>query len=89
MVRMSVCQGDYGDLTRRSIDLLHIVLEKRGHSPNPRIDQTDVLTQEDIRIDKPVHIIVLAEGQPELVLKGMNGLCDFHPRFFLSMALGL
>jgi hypothetical protein len=62
-------------------------LELRSRPPNARVDQADLLTQEDIRIDKPVCIMVLAQGQPEMVLKGMNGLCDFHPRFSPLMVL--
>jgi hypothetical protein len=53
-------------------------MEQMSRSPDPGIDQTDLFTQEDIRIDRPVHIKVLAQGQPEWVFKGMNGLRDFH-----------
>jgi hypothetical protein len=64
-------------------------LEKQGCPPNSGINETEIFAQEDIRIDKPVYIMVIAKGQPELMPKGMNGLCDFHSRFFLSMALGV
>jgi predicted ThiF/HesA family dinucleotide-utilizing enzyme len=75
---MGVGNGDHGNLSGRSTDLLQIVQEQMGRSPNAGIDQTDLFAQEDIRIDPPVHIKVLAEGQPEKVLEGMNGIRDFH-----------
>jgi hypothetical protein len=75
---MGVGNGDHGNLSGRSTDLLQIFLEQMGRSPNPGIDQTNLFAQEDIRIDRPVHIKVLAKGEPEKVFKGMNGLRDFH-----------
>jgi hypothetical protein len=75
---MGVGNGDHGNLCGRSTDLLQIVQELRGRSPNAGIDQTDLFAQEDIRIDPPVHIKILAEGQSEMVLEGMNGIRDFH-----------
>jgi hypothetical protein len=87
MIRMSVGNKDHRDLLGRPANLLQVALELRSRPPNARVDQADLLTQEDIRIDKPVCIMVLAQGQPEMVLKGMNGLCDFHPRFSPLMVL--
>jgi hypothetical protein len=81
MVRVSVCKENNGDFIGRPTDLPQIVLEERGRSPNPCVDQADLVTEKDIRIDKPVCILVLSKGQPEVVFKGVNSLCDFHPRF--------
>jgi hypothetical protein len=53
-------------------------LELGSRSPNSGVDQTDLLTQEDIRVDEPVCILVLAQSQLELVFEGINGLCDLH-----------
>jgi hypothetical protein len=78
-----VSKKDRGDFTRGSTNLLQIALKLRSRFPNACVDQTDLVTEKDIRINKPVCIIVLAKGQPERVLKGMDRLCDFHPRFLL------
>jgi hypothetical protein len=83
MIRMSVSKKDRGDFTRGSTNLLQIALKLRSRFPDACVDQADLVTEKDIRVDKPVCIMVLAKGQPELMLKGMNGLCDFHPRFLL------
>jgi hypothetical protein len=56
-------------------------LKLRRCPPNTCIDQADPVTEKDIRIDKPVCILVLTKGQSELMFKDMNGLCDLHPRF--------
>jgi hypothetical protein len=75
---MGVGKENNGDFIGGPTDLPKIVQEERGCCHDPCIDQTDFFTQQDIRVDKALCVLVLAKGEPEMVFKGMNGFCNFH-----------
>jgi len=59
MIRMSVGNENRRDLLGRSTNLFQVALKLRSCPPNACVDQADPLPQKDIRIDKPIYILVL------------------------------
>jgi hypothetical protein len=78
MIRMGMGEEYKRDFLRGSANFLQIVLQQWARRGDASVDQTDLFPEEDVGIDKPIHISAFAEGQSEGMSYGMNCVCNFQ-----------